>query len=881
VVTPAFAPLRKTKITIPPPRPHLVLRSHLFERLRQEGSRPLTLISAPAGFGKTTLLTSWLHLGGRQPRAAWLSLDEEDNDPVRFFYYVVAALQAIEPGIGRAPISLLGYLQRPAARELMTLLLNEIDETTEPLLLVLDDYNVIGNPEIDTALAFLVDRAPERLRLFVATREEPRLPVARWRSLQRITEMNLETLRFSPGEADLFLKQTMGLQLGAETVRLLGERTDGWIAGLQMAALSLQHHARGEGAIDVAEVASAFSGGHRYVIDYLAGEVLRQQSDEIRHFLHRTAILDRLCAPLCDAVTGRSDSKQILARLEQANMFLLRLDDHRQWYRYHQLFADFLRTSLDASEAQALHRKASAWYEGQGLLEEAFRHALGAREVSAAIRVFRAALDSLCRRGEFPTALAWLEALPNDTVRSQADLAGYMAWLLYLGGRVEEAEEYSGLAHAVEDNDRALTDRGMLLAFRAFLAINRGEPRRAMPLAQEALQQLGHSETFFRACAVSLLGHAQRFCGETAQAAQTLQQAVNLGRKLGNQLITLDALGTLAPLMLEQGQLREAIALCSRAVDQYVDARGKPLPVTGLVYIRLGILHYETNELDRAQQCLKTGIDLCRQLGMVYYALSGERALARVQHASGERKAAWDTLAAASELSRRSENPQRWRSLAVLSAELHLREGNVEAAARMLDEITKAPGSATSRECLVRVQLSLAQGDPRSACAALDRAHENASRQGLQGNLIGVHVWRALCKRAQGNRSAAARDAESALSLAASGGFRRVFLDAGPAMAGLLERARDAAPVFVDELLGAFSPAQDVPSAPSALVEPLSGTQIEILSHLDRGLTNREIADRLAITVGTTKWHLNQIFGKLHVRNRVEAIAKARELRLL
>ncbi len=881
MVAPAFAPLRKTKITIPPPRPQLVLRAQLFERLRHEVSRPLTLISAPAGFGKTTLLTSWLHAGGEQPRAAWLSLDEEDNDPIRFFYYVVAALQAVEPGIGRAPISLFGYLQRPAARDLMTLLLNEIDETTEPVVLVLDDYHLIGNPEIDSALAFLVDRAPEGLRLFVATREEPRLPLARWRSLQRLTEMNLETLRFSPEEADLFLKQTMGLQLGAETARLLGERTDGWIAGLQMAALSLQHHAQGDRAIDVAEVASAFGGGHRYVIDYLAGEVLRRQPDEIRHFLHRTAILDRLCAPLCDAVTERTDSKLILARLEQANMFLLRLDDHRQWYRYHQLFADFLRTGLDASTARALHRKASAWYEAQGMVEEAFRHALGAQEVSAAIRLFRAAMDSLCRRGEFPTALAWPEALPDDTVRSKADLAGYRAWLLYLGGRVEEAEDYSGLAHAVEDNESPATDRGMLLAFRAFLAINRGDPRRAMPLAQEALQQLGDSETFFRACALSLLGHAQRFCGETAAAAQTLQQAVNLGRKLGNHLITLDALGTLAPLMLEQGRLREAMALCNRAVEQYVDARGKPLPVAGLVYLRLGILHYETNDLGSAQHCLKTGIDLCRQLGMVYYALSGERALARVQHASGDRKAAWNTLAAASDLARHSENPQRWRSLAVVTAELHLREGNVEAAARTLDEVMKAPGSATSRECLVRVQLLLAQNDPRSACLALDRAGDNASAEGLQGNLISIHVWRALCKRALGNRSAAAREVESAVSLAASGGFRRVFLDAGPAMAGLLERARDAAPAFVGDLLEEFSTTEDVPSPAATLVEPLSGTQIEILGQLDRGLTNQEIADRLAITVGTTKWHLNQIFGKLQVRNRVEAVAKARELRLL
>jgi LuxR family maltose regulon positive regulatory protein len=378
-----------------------------------------------------------------------------------------------------------------------------------------------------------------------------------------------------------------------------------------------------------------------------------------------------------------------------------------------------------------------------------------------------------------------------------------------------------------------------------------------------------------------LLGHAQRFCGEPRKAIQTLQQAVDLGRTLGNHLITLDALGILAPLMLAQGQLREAMVLCTRAVEQHTDARGKPLPVAGLVYIPLGLLYYEVNDLVSARHCLTTGIDLCRQLGMVYYALTGERALARTQHASGDREAAWNTLAAANELARHSENPQRWRSLATLSAELHLREGNVEAAARALDEVTRAPGSATDRECLVRTQLLLSRGDPRAACLGLDRAEEDARKDGLQGKLIAIHVVRALCKRALGNRVAAAREFENAVSLAAPGGYRRVFLDAGPGVAALLDRARDIAPAFVANLLEELSPTEDVQPEVQTLIEPLSGTQIQILSQLDRGLTNQEIAEKLAITVGTTKWHLNQIFGKLQVRNRVEAIAKARELKLL
>jgi LuxR family transcriptional regulator, maltose regulon positive regulatory protein len=872
-------PLRKTKISIPPLRPHLVPRAQLLGRLKHELACPLTLISAPAGFGKTTLLTSWLHAGGSRPRAAWLSLDEEDNDPVRFFYYIVAALQTVEPGIGRAPISLFGYLKMPAARDLMTMLLNEIDDITEPLVLVLDDYHLIGNREIDTALAFLVDRAPQCLRLVVATREEPRLPLARWRSLERVSEIHLETLRFSSDEAALFLKQTMGLQLGAETISLLEARTDGWIAGLQMAALSLQHHSSSDGTVNAAQVASAFDGGHRYVIDYLADEVLRQQPEEIKVFLHQTAMLDRLCASLCDAVTGCTNGKLMLARLEQANMFLLRLDDHRQWYRYHQLFADFLRTGLESSVASELNRKASVWYEEHGFLQDAFKHALAAQDVASAVRLFRDAVENLCHRGEFPTAFAWLKALPDSTVRMHGDLAGYMAWLLYLGGRLDDAKAYAMLAHSLEDSNVPATHHGTVLAFEAFLAINRGDPKHAMPLAQEALRQFGSNETFFRSCALSLLGHAQRFCGEYKNALETLRQTVQIGQKLGNDLIALDALGSLAPLMLARGQLREALLLCGDAVEKYVDAGGKPLPVAGLVYVPLGVLYQEMNELQTARDCLATGIELCRHLGMVYYALTGLRALAKVQHIGGQREAAWNTLAEARALAERSENPQRRRAVAAIVAELQIREGNTAAASRTLDDLAKSPGSASEHESLVRIRLMLAQGDPKAAGAALDPLERNARKEGLDGSLIGILVLQASCKRMLGNRSSALRDVECAISLAASAGYRRAFLDAGGGLAPLLERARDVAPAFVKELLDAISPPQK--SDPAPLLAPLSRTQIEVLRQLDRGCTNSEIADKLAMTVGTTKWHLNQIFSKLLVRNRIEAIAKAREFNLL
>jgi LuxR family transcriptional regulator, maltose regulon positive regulatory protein len=859
----------------------LVTRARLFSRLAEGAAGPLTLVAATAGFGKTTVLTDWIHASGDRTHVAWLSLDKDDNDPVLFVSYFVSALEMIEPGIGRAALSLLGSLKTPTPKDLMIQLLNEIAVLPGSLVLVLDDYHVIEDPDIDAALTYVVDHLPEQLRLVIATRTEPRLPLARWRTQERITEIGVDDLRFSYEEAAQFLKQTMGLELDAESARALEDRTEGWIAGLQMAALSVQGHARTEGENHIAEVAKAFGGGHRYVIDYLAAEVLRQQPEEVRTFLRQTAILERLCASLCDAVTGRTDGKALLSHIEQANLFLVRLDDHRQWYRYHQLFADFLRAELPESEQATLHRKASAWYEAHGLAQEAIRHALAVQDIPATVRLIRAHADEMACRGEFPTVLAWLEALPDSTVRAHSDLSGFKAWLLYLRARIDEAEVYSALAHSVERHDASGVHRGTLLTFRAFLAINRCDPKQAVSLAQEALDQLGDTQSFFRTCALSLLGHAQRFSGDRKAAIETLQRTVELGQKLGNHLIVLDALGSLALLLYTQGQLREAMLLCQQAVGRHVDARGKPLPATGLVYVPLGVLYYEINDLESARNCLTTGIALCQQLGMAYYTLLGQRSLARVQHVRGERDAAWNTLAAARQLAQKAETPRHQRLVDAVTAELQLREGNVAAAARTLGETHGVADSASKFERLTYARLFLAQGQPRMAESVLGPVEETARKEERAGSLIAIHVLQALCKRALGNRAAALESLEHALSLAATPGYRRVFLDEGPAVSALLGQLRHVAPAFVNSLLEAFPHAKEAAPAAATLPVPLSKTQLEILHLLDFGLSNQEIAAKLRITVGTTKWHMNQMFGKLQAHSRTEVVAKARKLGLL
>ncbi len=877
---PTYTPLITTKIVVPPALPHRVLRQRLLEMMEQAVTRPLTLISAPAGFGKTTLITSWLYETGNQSRAAWVSLDADDSDPVHFAYYLIATLQAIEPRVGRAPISLLGSLKMPDLKDLMSLLLNEIAATPDRILLVLDDYHHAGNPDIDSSLAFLVDRMPEKLRLIVSTREEPKIPLARWRSLERVFEIGLDDLRFSYEEAELFFRQTMGLTIDSRSARALEDRTEGWVAGLQMAALSLRLRGGDETLSETAKAAATFSGRHRYLVEYLADEVLKTQSDDIRAFLHRTAILDRLCAPLCDAVTGRADSRSVLSYLEQANMFLMRLDDDREWYRYHQLFADHLRSGVAEAEKKELHRKASGWYEANGFGAEAIKHALAAKDVESSVRLVRSHVEESLSRGEMPTLLSWLDELPESTLRLHSDLAGYKAWLLYLRGQTAQGQTYSALANATEDTDVPPAHQGMLLAFRAYLALNWADPKEAIALAKQALDKLGDRPSFFRPYALCLMGQAQGLTNDRRAGAETLRESVRRARELGNRLMALDALGHLSGALRSQGQLREAILLCSAAADEYVDGGDNPPPIVGLVYVPLGILHYEIDDLESARRFLTLGINLCEQLGMVYFKLLGNCALARLQHISGQNDRAWMTLAAAREVSEKPESPRRQRMVAVATAEFQLREGNVEAAARTLEDARKLAGPASEQETLVQARLLLAEHSPSMAWKLLTVLEESARQQQSDGSLIVIYVLQALCKRTLGQSAGARQCMESAVSLAASAGYRRTFLDEGANLTALLEQARHVAPAFVTSLLESASAARESPST-GALPEPLSKVELEILSLLNTGLTNQEIASRLAMTVGTTKWRMNQIFGKLQVRNRIEALTRARELRLL
>ena len=886
-------PILTTKFSIPPRRQDWVLRARLINRLDEGLRRKLILLSAPAGFGKTTLVASWLHgLGDRNqnpPRAAWLSLEEEDNDPIRFLAHLIGALQTIHPAAGQTIRPFLETPKVPKLNHLMTVIINDLAILERESVLVLDDYHVINHPALQTAVAFLLDHLPPRSHLVVTTREEPSLPLPRLRARWDVMEIRLQDLRFIGDETSAFLNRTMGLALTAEATQTLEDRTEGWIAGLQMAALSLRGRKRmpgcDQGALDI----EALSGGQRDIIDYLAAEVLRQQPGDVRSFLRQTAILDRFNASLCDAVTGRSDSQAMLAQLEKANLFLIPLDDQRRWYRYHHLFADFLRTELAEAEQSALHRKASEWYEQHSLTTEAIKHALAASDPMAVVRLIRSSAEETLRDGGFTTILGWVNALPDEVVRAHSDLSVHKGWLLYLRGDIEAAETYATQAAENESPDDAPVQQGMLLSFRAYLAISRGEPAEAVRLAEEALTLLSDTESFYRTTALSHLGQAQRLVGDRQTAIETLRQAIALGQRLGNHLITLEALGYLTQLLYQQGQLREATLSCEQAARQYQDSGGQPLPMAGLIYVPLGMLYYESNDLAKADHYVTTGIALCQRMGTVYPTLLGQRTLARLRFTRGQTEAAWQTLAAARCLAAKSGNQRRIRLIIAMTAESQLRQGLTAAAAVTLEGLPCAARERSEQENLTVARLLLAQGKAEKAGSLLRQLEQVAEKQGRFGSLITIHLLQALAHQALGHSTAALKSLEHSLSRAAPEGYRSVFLDEGSSVEALLAQLPRRASCFVGDLLEAFVKrrAGDPPaaaassSAKRALIERLSETQMTVLRLVADGLSNRDIAARLSITEGTTKWHLNQIYGKLNVGSRTQALAQARQFNLL
>jgi LuxR family maltose regulon positive regulatory protein len=908
-------PLLTTKLYIPPVRRDLVSRPRLIERLNeglQRGHR-LTLVSAPAGYGKTTLLSEWVATCGRP--VAWLALDSGDNDPARFLAYLVAALQTIEADVG---VGVLDRIQTPQPlpiEELLTALINEIDAISPSFILVLDDYHLISAQRIHEALAFLLDHPPHNMHLAVATRADPPWQFARLRGRGQLTELRLTDLQFTLDEATVFLNQTMGLPLSADDIATLTSRTEGWIAGLQLAALSMQNRQ------DLPGFIAALAGSQHYILDYLVEEVLHRQPDAVQAFLMRTSILDRLTGPLCDALTleheaGRGDGQAMLNRLERANLFVVPLDGRHQWYRYHHLFADSLRVCLERAWSERVpdyHRRASEWYEEYGYLSEAIEHALSADDSDRAASLIEQAAESTLMRSEFTTFLGWVEALPEEVARAHPLLRVYHTGIQLMNGLpLQVAEARLQEAMAVEPS-RAVS--AAVVTFQMLIAAYQGDTRQSVELSGQALALLAEENLFLRSLVAGFLGITYLWSGDFATAASALGEAVRIGRQIGNLTITILALCHLAELHIMRGHLHEAKAFYEQALERARDSRRHRLPMAGLALMGMGYLLREWNDLEVARHCIVEGIELAARWEKTG-TFTGYISLALVEQALGDQKAARAAIRQARQVVMGFEGMEVATIVAgVYQARLWIQQGDPDAVIRWagerrleeriavgeLEEGSRTvPFLYAALEYLVYAEARIAQGRPGEALTVLSPLLPVTEIGGWTMFVIETLALQSLAFQSLSDAPRAMRCLEQALSLAMPEGFVRTFVDRGAPMAALLRQLLKAqqigrktapsntTPDYVRRLLDAFGIGQETqpegalppPSVPP-LVEPLSKREAEVLRLLATDLTSAEMARELVLSVHTVRSHIKNIYAKLDVHSRYEAIARATELNLL
>jgi LuxR family maltose regulon positive regulatory protein len=880
---PSPTPILATKLYMPPLRPEVVTRPRLLEQLNEGLHSNLILISAPAGFGKTTLVSQWLALIERP--AAWLSLDKGENDPARFLTYLVAALQAIAPNIGEGVSGVLQSPQPPPPEAILTTLLNDLTSIKDQFVLVLDDYHVLDAKAVDQALTFLLEHLPPHMHLVIATREDPPLPLARLRAGGRMTEMRAADLRFTPSEAAAYLNQVMGLRLSAQDIAALERRTEGWIAGLQLAALSMRGH------VDAAGFIQSFTGSHHFVMDYLLEEVLEQQPESVQAFLLHTSILDRMCGPLCDAVLldSSASGQATLELLDHANMFIIPLDNERRWYRYHHLFADLLRQRLPQSipgDAEnlvnALHIRASQWFEDNGLYIEAFRHGAAANDIDRAERLMGGQGIPRHFRGAATMLLDWLESLPKAVLDARPWLWWRYGSLLLVIGQTTGVEEKLQAAEAAlqgaEENGETRNLVGEIAEARATLALTRYQIEPMLVQSRRALEYLHPDNQSMRATAHWTLGVAYMFQGDRAAARLACTEAIALSRAAGDIFTTILATIVLGTVQEADNQLFQAAETYRRVLQIAGD---QPLQVINEAHLGLARVLYEWNDLDAAEQHGRKSLDLARQYERVIDRfIISEVFLARLKLARGDVAGAADLLAQAGQSARQQNFVYRLPEVAAVQVLTLMRQGNLVAAAH-LAQAQELP--------LSQARVHLAQGDTSAALAVLEARRQQVEARGWQDERLKVMVLQAVALEAHGEKDKAIHLLVDALALAEPGGFIRLFIDEGLPMAHLLSEAatQGMMPDYTWKLLAVFKAEkqerEDTSPQPAIqpLLEPLSQRELEVLHLIAQGLSNQEISERLFLALDTVKGHNRKIFGKLQVERRTEAVARARELGLL
>ena len=905
-------PILATKLYIPPARSKVVVRLRLIEELNKSLSsgRRLTLISAPAGFGKTTLVSEWVTECGRP--VAWLSLDEEDDDLTRFFVYFISALQRIAPTIGEEALGVLQTPQSPPIESILITLLNEITAVMENFILVLDDYHMLDSKAVDDALTFLLEHLPVQMHIVITTREDPNLPIARLRVRSQLTELRAADLRFTPSETAEFLSQAMDLNLSLEEISALETRTEGWIAGLQLAVLSMQ------GQQDVHGFIQGFAGDHRYIVDYLVEEVLKRQPESTRNFLLQTSILDRLNGSLCDAVTEQMGSKVRLETLQRGNFFIIPLDDKRHWYRYHHLFADVLRMHLMTEQPDlvpTLHQRASEWYEQNNLTADAIRHALSAEDFERAAELIERAIPILRQSRQESTLLGWLKALPDELFQNHPVLnVNYVGTLMQNGqfdgveSRLRDIEQWLATPEDIRIHPVYVSEEeyqrlpAAVAMYHAAIALAQGDVVNAMKHARKVLELAREDNDFPRGAASSLLGLASWTSGDLETAFQMFAEGMAHLQKVGFISDVVGGSVTLADIRITQGRLHEAMSIYELGL-QLATKQGAPaLRGAADMHVGMSALYFERNELNTAEQHLLKSKELGELNELLKNPYRWRVTKAQIREAQGDLEGALELLDEAESLYMGDFSPNV-RPIQALKARVWVKQGELEKALDWAREwklsIEEDPSYLREFEQITfaRILLSQYQNDHSTsslhdATGYLERLLKAADEGGRMGSAIEILILQALAHQMHEDIPAALTSLERALKLAEPEGYMRIFLAEGASMAELIREIdlRGILPNYTRKLLSAFEVSDqgtDVESLPFAepastsLIEALSQRELDILRLFKTELSGPEIAQELVIALSTVRTHTKSIFSKLNVNSRRAAVKRAIELGLI
>jgi LuxR family transcriptional regulator, maltose regulon positive regulatory protein len=896
--------LLETKLHVPRRRRGLVARPRLAERLDRGAEAKLTLVSAPAGFGKTTLLAECLAAAPARERCvAWLSLDPSDNRPAVFWTYLLAALQTVAPELdpGAGALALLQSPAPPPIETVLAAVLNELSAIPKDVVLVLDDYHVIDAPDVQTGMAFLLDHLPPRLHVVIASRADPPLPLARLRARGELVEIRAADLRFLPDEAAAYLNQVMGLELGHGQLAVLEGRTEGWIAALQLAALSMQ------GRDDVESFIDSFAGDDRYIVDYLVEEVLQRQPERVRSFLLQTAVLDRLSGPLTDAVTGQDGGKAMLEALDRGNLFLVPLDDRRRWYRYHHLFADVLRGYLREEQPDRvaiLHGRASTWYERNGEPSEAIRHALAANDLARAAGLVEREAQATVRGHQPARLIDWLKPVPDDVIRAMPVLSAYYAAALMVVGEMEAADfrlsdaerwlEHPASGMVVLDQAAFRSLPSQVAISRGYLTMAAGDAAAAAEWARRALDLLREDDHHLRGNAALVVALAHWARGDLAAAQQFFATGLASLERAGDIVLALTVAYHQGEVLKARGCLVEAARMYERALQLAIEHGDAARPAAANLHFGLSELSCEQGDVERAMHHLQRGEALRNSaVGLAAIPYEGCLAQARLLRTQGALHRALDALDRAERLYVRGGNPDI-RPIAAVKARVWILQGRLREAldwthaGRLsvddeLDYSREFQHITLARVLIAQAERERDGGSTPELDRMLDRLLHAAEAGERTGSVIEILVLQALAHQLRGDLPAALASLERALALAEPEGYVRIFVDEGPRMAHLLEAAarRGIAPSYVRRLLAALGEVEDRTPAKRVLVEPLSERELDVLRLLRTDLDGPEIARELVVALSTVRTHTKSIYSKLGVNSRRAAVGRAEELGLV